>query len=152
MLINFGKYSGQSAEIVVLKHASYVAWVVSQTGANSQLAGLQVEVDRLIQKMDAKPFCGKCSSPGCKHAVTRLTAYVDNDEDLYRWCEHCDPYSSGANAGKLTEVRTYSDVMRHVHFRCGATKGGYDRIVKSYARMKGLPARVGQAAAAQFFA
>jgi hypothetical protein len=152
MQINFGKHAGKTSEELLLKHASYVAWVVSQTGANSQLASLQTEIEELIQTLDLKPFAGKCHTTGCKRAVTKLSAYLDNDKDLYRWCEHCDPYTSGANPGKLSEVRTYADMMRHVQFRCGGTKGGYDRIVKSYAKTKGLPGRISTATAIQFFA
>lgn len=35
--------------------------------------------------------------------------------------------------------------------RCGGTKGGYDRIARSLAEKKGLPNRVGAAAAKKFF-
>lgn len=152
MQINFGKHSGKTAEEVVVKHASYVSWVVSQTNPNAQMSALQKEFDRLITVLDSRPFVGKCSSTGCKNPVTNLTAYLNNDSDLYRWCDHCDPYSSGANAGKLTKVRTYADVMRHAQFSCGNTNGSYDRIVKALAKMKGLPARVSSATAIRFFA
>ena len=151
MQIKFGKHAGKSSEEVLLKHASYVAWVVSQTGANSQLAALQTDIAELTQTLDMKPFVGKCHTDGCKRPVAKLSAYLGNDKDLYKWCEQCDPYTSGANPGKLTQVRTYADVMRHVQFHCGGTKGSYDKLVKSYAKTKGLPDRVSTATAIQFF-
>jgi hypothetical protein len=152
MQINFGKHVGKKTEEVVLKHASYVEWVMSEPRANPQFAAVQSDVRCLIKILDAKPFFGKCSSIGCGHAVTKLTAYIDNYEDLYGWCDYCDPYSSGANTGKLSEVSTYADIIKHVRLRCGATKGGYDRIVKEYAKWKGLPSRVSASTAVQFFA
>lgn len=151
MQINFGKHAGKFAEEVLLKHASYFSWVMSQTGANSQMASLQSEIESLIQALDLKSFTGKCYTDGCKRKVAKLSAYLDNDKDLYKWCEHCNPYTAGANPGKLTEVRTYADVIHHVQYRCGDTKGGYDRIVKSYAKTKGLPDRVSTSTAIQFF-
>lgn len=151
MQITFGKYDGKTSQEVVVKHASYTKWVLDQTASGS-LGNLQTELKRLIANLDNKPYRCKCSTAGCVRPVSRLTAYANNDADLYPWCAICDPYSLGANSGKLTVVNSYKDVLNHVAIRCGATKGGYDRIVKAYARFKGLPSRVGATSAAAFFA
>jgi hypothetical protein len=151
MQITFGKCEGKTAQEVVLKQASYVKWVLDQTASGS-LGNLQLEMERLIARLDNKPYACKCSKAGCTRPVSCLTAYANNDADLYPWCTICDPYTLGANSGKLTTVTSYKEMLSHVTIRCGATKGGYDRIVKAYARSKGLPARVGAASAAAFFA
>lgn len=151
MQITFGKYDGKTSQEIVVKNASYAKWVLEQTASGS-LGSLQAELKRLIAKLDNKPYTCKCSTTGCIRPVSRLTAYANNDADLYAWCAICDPYSLGANPGKLTVVSSYKNVLDHVAIRCGATKGGYDRIGKAFARSKGLPSRVGAASAAAFFA
>lgn len=151
MQITFGKFDGKTSEEVVLKHASYAKWVLEQTATGS-LGSLQTDLKRLVGTLDKRLYACKCSTKGCARPVSRLTAYANHDADLYAWCSSCDPYSLGANSGKLSVVNNYKDVLNHVEFRCGATKGGYDRIVKAYAKSKGLPARVGAASAAKFLA
>lgn len=151
MDITFGKYQGKSSQEVVVKHGSYAKWVLEQAAAGSPLGTLQTDLKRLIAKLDAKPHTGKCSYPGCTRPPCKLTAYDNNDADLYAWCSVCDPYSLGANRGKLSLVSNYKDALNHVSIRCGATKGGYDRIAKAYAQSKGLPSRVGASSAKKFF-
>lgn len=150
MQITFGKYDGKTSQEVVVKHASYTKWVFGQDASGS-LGNLQIELKRLVKTLDKKPYTCRCSTPNCSRTVIRMTAYADDDADLYPWCGICDPHSLGANRGKLTVVNGYQDVLNHVTLRCGGTKGGYDRIVKAYARLKGLPSRVGAGSAAAFF-
>jgi hypothetical protein len=152
MDITFGKYQGKSSQEVVVKHGSYVKWVLGQPAAGSALATLQAELKRLIAILDGKPHPGKCSYSGCTHPVVKLTAYENDDSDLYAWCADCDPYSLGANKGKLSIIGSYKDALNHVALRCGATQGAYDRIVRAYAHAKGLPSRVGASSAKKFFA
>jgi len=151
MQITFGRCEGKTCQEVVLKKASYVKWVLGEK-ASGALLKLQVDMKKLIARLDNRPYVSKCSKAGCTRPVSRLTAYANNDADLYSWCAICDPYSLGANSGKLTVVTSYEDVLNHVTHRCEATNGGYDRLIKAYARSKGLPSRVGAAAAAEFFA
>lgn len=151
MQITFGKFDGKTSQVVVLKHASYAKWVLDQTASGS-LGRLQADLKQLMAILEKKPYTCKCSANGCARPVSRLTAYANNDVDLYAWCSSCDPYSLGANRGKLSIVNTYKDVLNHVESRCGGTQGGYDRIVKTYAKLKGLPARVGATSAAKFLA
>lgn len=149
MLITFGKHTGRSSEEVTLKHASYAKWVLEQVNAGSGLMALRKDIDKLIKKFDANPFSKSCH--GCSSPATNVTAYWNNDAVLYRWCDSCDPYSAGANAGKLYVLRSVSDAFRHVQLRCGGTNGGYDRIIKALAQSKGLPNRVSASAAKNFF-
>lgn len=151
MQITFGKFNGKTSQEVLIKHAHYAKWVLGQSTTGS-LGALQTDLNRLVVALDQKPYTCKCSTNGCARPVSRLTAYANNDTDLYAWCSSCDPYSLGANSGKLSVVNNYNDVPNHVELRCGATKGGYDRIVKAYAKSNGIPTRVGAAAAAKFLA
>jgi hypothetical protein len=151
MQITFGKHRGKSSQEIAIKDGAYVKWVFDQNASGPPLGILQVELKRLTKHLDTKPFTGKCSNHGCTRKVCRLSAYTNNESDLYPWCAICDPYSLGANSGKLSIVVTYKDMLNHVEFRCGDTKSGYDRIIRAYASSKGLPSRVGAATAAQFF-
>ncbi|GAB7536949.1 hypothetical protein [Burkholderia sp. 3C] len=149
MEINFGRYTGKSSEVVVLKHGAYAKWVLEQTNAGSGLGHLQADLERLIVKFDAKPLSKVCHH--CTSRATLVTGYWNNDSVLYPWCNKCDPYLAGAHEGKLVKLRTYRDALRHVELACGGTQAGYDRVVRAFAEAKGLPARVGEAAAKAFF-
>lgn len=95
MQITFGKCDGKTSQEVVVKHGAYTKWVLDQAVAGSALGRLQTDVKRLIAMLDAKVHTGKCSYPGCVRSVVKLTAYDNNDADLYSWCDLCDPYSLG---------------------------------------------------------
>lgn len=152
MQISFGKHNGKSAEEVVLKNGSYVKWVLSQPDAGAGLSRLRAELKRLVGKLDAKPIVGKCHGHNCSNQPLRFSAYWNNDSSLFSWCETCDPYSAGALEGKLYSIRSYEDALSHVELRCGGTQAGYDRMARALAEKKGLPSRVGAAAAKKFFA
>lgn len=150
MQITFGKYSGKASEEVFLKHGSYVKWVLGQNNAGSGLSLLRNDFENLTSKFDAKPTLKPCHH--CKEEATLVTAYWNNDSNLYAWCNDCDPYSAGASMGKLYVLHKVHDAFKHVELRCGGTQGGYDRIVRALAQSKGLPVRVSATAAMQFFA
>lgn len=150
MHINFGKHKGKSSHEVLVKQSAYVRHVLGEQGLTGPLARLQDELRRLIPKIDAKPFAGSCSAPGCVRPPTRSTAYVGDDASLYLWCADCDPGSMGAERGKLQVVLTYADALRHVLYNCGGTTAGYNRMGRAYAVAKGLPKRVSSATARAF--
>jgi hypothetical protein len=67
------------------------------------------------------------------------------------WCDTCDPYQMGANQAKLSLIRTYQDAnLPHLGF--GSPKSALRDLVKIVAVEKGLPNRVGQKEAEEFFA
>ncbi|KHK54116.1 hypothetical protein PI87_16510 [Ralstonia sp. A12] len=150
MQIAFGKHDGKSSEEVFLRHGSYVKWVLGQANAGSSLSLLRKDFENLITKFDAKPTLKPCHH--CTEEATLVTAYWNSDSSLYAWCNDCDPYSAGADKGKLYVLHKVQDAFKHVELRCGGKQGGYDRIVRALARSKGLPVRVSAAAAKQFFA
>ncbi|TAM51214.1 MAG: hypothetical protein EPN57_18340 [Paraburkholderia sp.] len=124
--------------------------MLGKTDASGGLAALRADLQRLVKKFDAKPLAKSCAH--CHKPATLVSAYWGNDEALYPWCDTCDPYTLGALDGKLARLRTFKDAIDHVEFRCGAKKASYDRIVRAFAEAKGLPGRVGEAAAKKFFA
>jgi hypothetical protein len=149
MQITIGKHAGETTEQVVLKKASYARWVMGQSSATGTLAAVRRDILKLVDVYDAKAIVKPCHK--CAGEATRASAYQNNHVDLYVWCDTCDPYSAGANKGKLTTVKTYRDLLRHVEFSCGGTAKGYDAIIRSMAKAKGLPARVTQKAIDDFF-
>ncbi len=144
MQIRSGKYAGKSSEQVVLKFPDYVEWYI---GAYPT-AKLSTEFKRLVGIFDRKPLRTKCYT--CKKSATLATAYMNNPS-LYFWCSDCDYYGSGANKGKLTIIKTYSNALQHIELNCGGYKSWKSTIIKSLAQAKGLPARVGDAQAVAFF-
>ncbi len=146
MQVTFGKYVGKSSQFLVLKEPGYIRWALGQS-ANGPMAKLQAEAKRHIHDFDAKPFKAVCAE--CKQPAVRATAY-QNNTDLVAWCANCDPYSLGANSGKLTVLTTWSQALRHVEFTCANRKGDQAAIIKELGRLKGAPARLGDVQAVSF--
>jgi hypothetical protein len=150
MQVTFGKHAGKSLELLMLREPGYIHWLVQQS-ATGPLLALKSEALKLMKRFDAKPFNQVCHSRTCKLGATRATVYGDNLVP-YWWCANCDPYESGANAGKLQIVRTYADALSHVEFYCSGRKSDYVELIRYLAEAKGLPARVGEKQAQFFFA
>ena len=113
----------------------------------------QDEARRLIARFNSKPLVKDCfGEPGAHHKATRCTVYGKNVMAPRWWCDTCDPYQSGANAGKLQAVASYEDALDHVGFWCGGHSADYKSLIKALAQAKGLPAHVGEKQAAAFFA
>jgi hypothetical protein len=150
MQVTFGKYAGTSLELLMLRAPEYIHWIVQQS-ATGALLELKSEALKLMKKFDAKPFNQVCHSRTCRLGATRATVYGDSLVP-YWWCANCDPYGSGANAGKLQIVRTYADALSHVEFYCSGHKSDYGKLIRDLAEAKGLPVRVGEKKAQFFFA
>jgi hypothetical protein len=146
MQIEFGKHYGTSLEPLVLKDPVYVAWMLSVQEPGRGLQRAVAHARRLIGMFDAKPFVTPCS---WSRPATRCTAYAVC-ASLAPWCDECDPYSQGAARGKLTEIRTYQDAL-NLGFSNTAPKRSMKSAVRNLARAKGLPDRVGELDAQQFF-
>ena len=144
-----GVHKGRSMEELVLKEPAYVHWLLGQSPSGPLLA-MKNEAKRLIVKFDAKPYVVKCFEP-CGNQVTRLSVYGDNIAP-YWWCAGCDSYGQGANAGKLQIFSTYGSALKHVEYFCAGKTSDYRLLIKSMAKAKGIPARVGDAQLKAFFA
>jgi hypothetical protein len=153
MLVTFGKkHQGKTVESLILKEPDYIKWVLEQPNPTGGLARVKAEALRLIGIFDQKPIMGPCNGHGCKQPPVRFSAYAGNSEALYQWCDSCNPYEAGAVSGKLAEIKTYRDALRHVEWTDGGVKSGYKAIVKAMALRKGLPKRSGDAQVKAFFA
>lgn len=146
MQVTFGKHASKSSQFLVLKEPGYVRWALAQS-ASGPMSKLQAEAKRHIKDLDAKPFKAVCAM--CKQPAVRASAY-QNNTDLYPWCATCDPYSLGADSGKLSMLTTWSQALWHVEFTCGDRKGDQAAIIAELARLKGAPARLGNAQATAF--
>lgn len=101
--ITIGTHAGKTVDEIVLKNADYTHWVLTQK-ATGTLQTIQDEMLRLIAAFDAKLFQKTCHD--CKKPAACVSAYFNNPEMLYLWCDDCDPYSAGANLGKLTVLHS----------------------------------------------
>lgn len=153
MQITFGKHSGKSLELLLFKHPDYIAWMLAQQNASGAMKRAQDEAKRLMGRFNSKPFKKqRFGQTGPKHSATRCTVYSNNVTVPHWWCNGCDPYESGANAGKLQVIATYEDALDHVGAWCGGNTADYKSLIKDLAQAKGLPARIGEKQAAAFFA
>lgn len=149
MRMTFGKHWDVLIEILILKHPEYTSWLLNQAKATGKLAEAQTEAIRLIQILDRKPLVVNCRSSYCDNPATKLTAYAGNAE-IAPWCDECNPCSSGSSRGKLSQVRTYCDVLNQVR-TSSSRPADFASAIKALAQLKGLPARVGEAQAIAFF-
>lgn len=104
----------------------------------------------LVRKFDAKPFAKRCFNKACSKRATYATVYQDNVFSPCCWCETCDPSRSGASRGKLQAVSGYREALEHVDVY-GGRRDDYKQIILEIARAKGLPSRVGDTQAHEFF-
>lgn len=143
-----GVHKGKSMEELVIKEPAYVHWLLGQSPSGPLLA-MKAEAKKLVKAFEAKPYTAKCFN--CGQSASRLSVYGNNIDPMW-WCHNCDPYSQGANQGKLQIFETYTAALRHVDFFCAGKKSDYRSLVKSMAKAKGLPARVGETQLQNFFA
>jgi hypothetical protein len=148
--ISFGKHYGKSAELVVLKEPDYVDWMLGLDGATGRLPETRREVRGLVNEFDRKPILWPCQAPGCGNRATRCSLYQGGLQPRW-WCEHCDPYQLGASPGKLAIVKTYLNVVTYVSHYCRGRRVDLKVLIRVLAQAKGLPARVGEPEARNFF-
>ena len=149
MIINIGKkHNGKSTELVSLKEPDYVKWVLEKSDATGPLLRIKNDFLRLIEIFDGKSLTSKCFK--CKEPATRLSFYK-GDTVPFSWCSECDPYNQGAINGKLNIFSNYHNALEFVESYCGGNKSYYKHIIKNIASLKGLPDRVGEKQAQDFF-
>ena len=64
----------------------------------------------------------------------------------------CEPDLIETHKGKIHFVVTYTQALDHVHTYCGGGKGDLNFLIRILAEAKGLPKRVGEKQAQEFFA
>jgi len=150
MRLTFGKHSERTVAEIVLKEPDYLLWMLAQRATTDPLAEACKEAKRLLRVFDRKPFLRDCSHEGCANKATRITVYVQSILSQF-WCDDCDPYSEGANAGKLQVISTYGQAIEYVNLWCQGRKSDLKGLIRDMARAKGLPERVGAQQATAFF-
>jgi hypothetical protein len=144
MRFTVGEHTGRSVETVVLKEPDYVMWMLNKD-VQGPLAYIKNEVRRLIEIFDSKPFTCPCR---CGKTATRFSLAPPSPL-LYWWCDECDPYSSGYDK-LLTVGQAYREAMVYAklhHLPKDQTKG----LIRRLAEAKGLPKRVTEEQAEEFF-
>ena len=144
MIIQSGKHEGKSTQELFLKEPGWVQFFVTKNPTSK----LALEFKRHDKALTAKPFVEKCFK--CKAQATRLSFYAGNARGPMAWCDTCDPHSIGARQGKLTLVKTFKQALIFVQSTCEGRRGDQRIAVRLLAEAKGLPKRVGQAAAIAF--
>ena len=146
MKLTFGKHKGKSVEIVVLKEPEYAMWILRKERAGEPLAHIRKEVRRLINVFDSKPFTCKCY--GCHGNTATRFSLAHPSPSAYWWCDECNPRSMGCD-GPLSVGQTYQQAMQYAELCLGKdhTKG----LMRDLAEAKGLPKRVGEKQAEEFF-
>ena len=86
----------------------------------------------------------------CTKPATCLSVYGDNVYAPLWWCDDCDPYQMGAREGKLSLIKTYQDAILH-HMMFHTPKSFLKDLVRIMAVEKGLPKRVSEKNAVEFF-
>jgi hypothetical protein len=145
MLIKSGRHAGTTTEELLLKQPDWAQWMVERyadTPIGRSFRGL-------ARNFDAKQFTEECS--GCGEAATRATVCRRTGGSLMFWCDDCDVYRSGARQGTLTVIDTFWDALHHVDRTCDGNRSEKRSIIRELARGKGLPKRVGEAQAVEFF-
>lgn len=148
MWMAFGRHSGRSVEAVVLKQPDYVVWMWEQRQPGSRLSAARAKARRLIQAFDAKPFVVPCSEHDCRRRATQFSVY-DGSTRIVFWCRRCRPSRFG---GKVSLANTYVELVNHVLSTASGGREALRSAVRALAEAKGLPRRVGESQAQEFFA
>jgi hypothetical protein len=149
--VTFGKHVGKSVELLMLKEPAYIKWVLDQQSPTGAMAKVKLHIQQLIQVFDKKSFAGKqCWAETCVKPATRFSVYLGNLDPCW-WCNTCDEYQRGANPGKLQTPINYQSALQHVKNYCKGRKSDYTGIIKMISQAKGLPSRVSETKAQEFF-
>jgi hypothetical protein len=149
MIIQHGKHTDKSVELVMLKDPSYIEWILNEPNPNGWLITVKQEILRLINIFDRKPFIRKCI--GCKERVAIRASLCDDNPIPWWWCNECEPNLNEILKGRIHMVITYTQALNHIQNYCGGRKGDLDFLIRTLAEAKGLPKRVGEKQARSFF-
>jgi len=144
VIIQSGKYEGLATQELVLKQPDWVQFFLRKN-VSGKVAG---ELARHISDFDSKPIVEDCFK--CDNTATRVSAYSGNALQPMFWCSSCDPYSLAARKGKLSIMTKYSEALRFVDSTCDGRRSDKRALIRRMAEAKGLPKRVGKAAAVAF--
>jgi hypothetical protein len=128
MIIQSGAKEGKSTQQLILKAPDWADFFMGKNPTSK----VTLEFKKHINDLNNKPFVVKCTT--CSKPATRCTAYQGNTEDLYFWCNTCDPYSHGANMGKLSVLVSYQDVIRFAKQSDPSSRGAFSPQTRQESR------------------
>ena len=142
MRLRSGRHEGETVEYVLLKYSDWAYWMMKKYPK----CILSDVFRQLVGRFNRKPFTVRCRS--CDRIATRATAYQGTGSVLRFWCDDHEP----AEQNRLTTIETFPDAMCHVDLTCTAPMKEKRNIIRALARGKGLPERLNELQALQFFA
>ena len=98
---------------------------------------------------DRKTFLRKCT--GCKEKLAIRASFCDDNSIPWWWCNECEPDLIETLKGKIDIVITYTQAFNYIRNYCGGRKGDFNYLIHLLAEAKGLPKRVGEKQAKEFF-
>ena len=109
MIMSFGQYKDKHVGWVIRNDFSYFKWMKRQEMTNRKEFQAMKKYVSILNRIPFQCACyGKCKP---KNIATRYSIYSKNP-DLHYFCDECDPYSSGANNGKLFIGKTIEELAR----------------------------------------
>ena len=150
MLITFGKHCGKTVEYIVLLYPDYPFWIddlKEETEITGKLLEVKLHIDFLIRKFDAKTIVETCCKKHFPPTPATHAISFYNSKEIVWLCENCFL----ARPGKVYDVSTYRGVKSHVDRFFRGRTSELKEILRKVAVGKGLPARVGEKACADFF-
>jgi hypothetical protein len=147
MRMPFGRHEGKSIEIMVIKFPDYLQWAAGPRGPQEALAAELAEARRLVELLDQKEFTVRCFGKSCLSRATRLAIQHGCSSSAMPLCNSCRVPASA----QVQIVRTCGEVFSHVRTTCNGTREEYRRIIRVLAMAKGLPSRVTEKIAIEFF-
>jgi hypothetical protein len=151
MIIEFGKYKGMSVELLIFRDPGYANWICNQPGRVGKLAEAKAHARKLARLFDRKPFVAECSGRNCKNIATRFSVFKDAHLNPVWWCNDCDPYSLCAGPGQLAVLSRFVRAIDHVEMYGGGKRATFKSLIREFGTAKGLPRRVGEKQAQEFF-
>ena len=145
MRIKTGQFAGMTTEEVLLKWPDWAFWMMRRFPDSA----IGKAFHDLIEELDAIPFTEQCKI--CGEAARRATAFRGVSRNLTFWCDECKSYESDALRGDVTVIETFEDALSHVNWQCDGRRSELRAIIRALARGKGLPKRVGETQAVEFF-
>lgn len=97
----------------MIENPSWILWTLDRPAPTGPLAAVADHARRCLDRFDRRPFVETCYGDECEVPATRVSLFA-NSHDPYFWCASCNPYSRGADPGRLKITSTYRGVLDHV--------------------------------------
>jgi hypothetical protein len=143
MRFKSGKHEGMITEQVALTEPDFAQWTIEQYPESPHGQAFS----RHRRDFDDKPFTENCHGKCGRKATCASSAW--GSSLLFFWCDECDPSCTGARL--VRTICTVSELLEHVDLTAYGNRSLKRQLVRQLAEAKGLPERVGEAQALEFF-